>query len=255
MKITCTTLFVATALCLSAGLAQAQDDSPQITPVEFFPCTFNDGKGMADLQKVITKWNAFMDDNDAAGYQAWLLMPNFVSGDNAAWHVGWLGAWPSGKAMGESLNVWHGKGGDMQKAFDEVVSCAAHINYAVMQMKDVDREPSDQPVLTFSNCTADRKANMDAAFGAVREWIDYESAQGIDSPHWVFFPGYGEPQESDYDFKWVTGYKDYAAFGREWDAYANEGGWQKAQDVFRGTLDCDNPRVYTVKRVRGNEGG
>lgn len=255
MNTTCKTLLVAAALSLSAGLAQAQSGSPEIAPAEFYPCTFNDGKGMADLQKVIAKWNDFMDANDDTGYQAWLLLPNFVSGDNGSWHVGWLGSWPDGNAMGKSLQIWNTKGTDLQQAFNNVVTCPAHINYAVMQMKGLDGTPSEQPVLTFSNCETEREVSMEAAFGAVREWIEFESSKGIESPHWVFFPGYGEPVDSDYDFKWVTGYRDYAAFGREWHIYGNEGGWQKARDVFRGTLECDSPRVYTVKPVRVNSGG
>ncbi len=140
---------------------------------------------MGDLEKVIARWNAFTDDNDAdTGYQAWLLMPDFVSGDHAGWDIGWLGGRPSGADMGKSLDIWHTKGGELQRAFADVVTCAAHMNYAVMPMREAGGEP----------------------------------------PHWVFVPAYGAPVDADYDFKWVTGYRDYAAFGEDWDAYANEGG-------------------------------
>lgn len=254
MKTLCTTLLVAGALWLVADTVDAQDDAPRITPAEFFPCTFNEGKDMSDLEKVIARWNKFMDENDDSGYQSWLLVPDFVSGDNAAWHVGWLGGWPSGKAMGESLTVWHGKGRALQQAFDEVVSCAAHINYAVLPMKEATGEASEMPLLTFADCKVERSANMEVGLGAVDDWIEYETAAGGDSPHWVFFPAYGEAVDADYDFKWVIGYRDYAAFGRDWDAYANEGGWQKAQQIFRGALECDSSRVYRVKPVRVNTG-
>ncbi|HZX23936.1 MAG TPA: hypothetical protein VFF18_10385 [Woeseiaceae bacterium] len=248
-----TLLLAAGALSLLAGPAQADDHSPGVTPAEFFPCTFNDGKDMGDLKKVIDRWNDFMDENDDSGYQAWLLTPDFVSGDQAGWHVGWLGGWPSGKAMGASLDVWHSKGGDLQRAFDDVVSCAAHINYAVLPMKEAEGEPPTRPLLSFTDCEVERGAGMEAGLGAVQEWIEWETSAGGDSPHWVFFPGYGSPVDADLDFKWVTGYRDYAAFGRDWDAYGNEGGWQKAQQIFRGTLDCDSPRVYQVQQIRSAE--
>lgn len=253
MKYACTTL-VAAVLFLSAGLAQAQDDAPQITPAEFYPCTFNDGKDMSDLEKVIAKWNDFMDENDASGYQAWLLIPDFVSGDNAAWDIGWLGGWPSGQAMGQGQEVWHSKGTGLQQAFNDVVTCPAHINYAVMSMKEATGEPSSQPVLTFTDCEVPRDANMEVGLGAVREWIEYETQAGSDSPHWVFFPAYGSPTDSDLDFKWVTGYRNYAAFGEDWHKYANEGGWQKARQIMPGSLDCDAARVYVVKPIRVSSG-
>jgi hypothetical protein len=255
MKTRFTTLLVAGWLLLLAGPASAQDDSPQIRPAEFFPCTFNEGKDMGDLEKVIARWNAFTDDNDAdTGYQAWLLMPDFVSGDHAGWDVGWLGGWPSGAAMGESLDIWHTKGGELQRAFADVVTCAAHMNYAVMPMREAGGEPPKAPLLTFADCEVERSANMEVGLGAIREWIEYETSAGGDSPHWVFFPAYGEPVDADYDFKWVTGYRDYAAFGKDWDAYANEGGWQKAQQIFPGALECDSPRVYRAKPIRLPDG-
>lgn len=254
MKQPITTLLVAVALLLAAGPGQAQDTSPQLTPVEFFPCTFNEGKDMDDLQKVTGRWNDFMDANDDSGYQSWLLVPDFVSGDFAGWDVGWLGAWPSGEAMGESLNIWHTKGTGLQQAFNEVVTCGAHINYAALPMKQVEGEPPSAPLLTFADCEVERSANMEVGLGAIREWIEYETAAGGDSPHWVFFPAFGEAVDADYDFKWVTGYRDYPAFGRSWDAYANEGGWQKAQQIFPGALQCDTDRVYRVKPVRVSDG-
>lgn len=239
-----------TGLAATAAQAQEEAEAPQLSPVEVFPCSFNEGKDINDLNRVIDRWNAFMDQNDDSGYQAWLLFPDFFSSDYVGWDVGWLGAWPDGNAMGSSLEVWHTKGTDLQRAFFEVISCEAHTNYANMTVKEPTDAQAEMPVVSFSNCSVAEGSNMDAALEAVATWSAYLSEAGSDAAHWVFFPGFGESNEGSYDFKWVTGNPSYTSFGGRWQQYANGGGWQKAQELFGGVLDCDSPRLYTVRPVR-----
>ncbi len=49
---------------LWAQAALAQNGAPKANPVEFFACNFQDGKGMADLDKVIDKFKAYADQNE-----------------------------------------------------------------------------------------------------------------------------------------------------------------------------------------------
>ena len=103
-----------TLLAVSVAWTQsavAQDAPPKAVPVEFFACNFQDGKGMADLGKVIEKFKAYADQNDV-GYTAWTLTPQFTNDrEEDAFDVGWLGAWPDGNAFGKSQDNWMTKDG------------------------------------------------------------------------------------------------------------------------------------------------
>ena len=52
-----------TALVMAAGtgIAWAEEDSGKVVPVEMYACTYNDGMGPADLDKVIGKWTSWAD--------------------------------------------------------------------------------------------------------------------------------------------------------------------------------------------------
>ena len=99
-------LAIVAVLCsLSAGWAKtvlAQQAEDKGVPVEFFGCTYQDGKGLADLTKVADKFSKWSDKNDS-GYSAWILTPQFAT--NLGLDVGWLGAWPSGEAMGKGMDL------------------------------------------------------------------------------------------------------------------------------------------------------
>ena len=45
------------------------------SPLELFACTYNEGKGPADLDKAAAAWNAWADKHDLNGYSAWTLVP------------------------------------------------------------------------------------------------------------------------------------------------------------------------------------
>ena len=66
----------ATAAVLSMGApsALAQDGQVKAAPVDFRACTFRDGKGMKDLDKVSEKFRAYANKNDF-NYAAWVLGP------------------------------------------------------------------------------------------------------------------------------------------------------------------------------------
>ena len=48
--------------------AVAQDDDDSASAVEIYTCSYADGKGPADLDKVIAKWNKWADDQGIADY-------------------------------------------------------------------------------------------------------------------------------------------------------------------------------------------
>ena len=50
-------------LVFSGGIntAMAQDDDDSAAAVEIYTCSYADGKGAADLDKVVAKWNKWAD--------------------------------------------------------------------------------------------------------------------------------------------------------------------------------------------------
>lgn len=243
-------LFALVCLAVLAGSAavaesheEAAPAAPTLRPIELFACHFNEGRTMADLGEVTAAWNAWMDENGRDEYWASMLIPVYHSAE-IDFDIGWVGGWPDGKTMAASTEFWINKGGEHQAAFDRVVDCPIHLNFAVytVQPNPIPFQPG--PV-EFSNCTLEEGAEMTAAIGAVHQWVEHE---GEDRGHYLLFPAFGEASDSEYNFKWVAA-SSYAALGAGWDDYAG-GGWRKAQELFDGLLDCDSPRVYHGVNVR-----
>ena len=61
-------------LVFSGGIsaAIAQDDDDSASPLEIYTCSYADGKGAADLDKVVANWNKWADDQGVTDYSAWL---------------------------------------------------------------------------------------------------------------------------------------------------------------------------------------
>ena len=240
----------ALTMLLGPAIAQADDhESPGVTPVETYVCKFQEGKSMQDLDGVIKDWNRFMDRNAGkSGYQAILLLPSFYGERN--FDVGWVGFAQDAKSLGQALDTWRDKGGEMAAAFAEVIDCPARTNYASLSVAEGSGKMPPNPVLTFSDCTVKDGVDMEAAIDAVHEWAKWRKEGGQDGPSWIWFPGYGENLDAEYDFKFLEGFENYEDWGADWDLYGNGGGWQKARELFSEKLECNSGRVYDVKAVR-----
>ena len=96
------------------------------TPAEFYGCTWQDGKGMADLVKVAGKFSQWADKQDSK-YSAWILTPQFHT--DVGFEVGWLGGWPSAADMGASLDGWESGGRELAADFTAVMDCSGSFVY------------------------------------------------------------------------------------------------------------------------------
>ena len=159
----------ATFMCV--GTVWAQDDAaagPVWVPVETFACNFNDGKSMADLMAVVQEWNAWMDEQGVDDYFASVVTPQFFG--EYKMDVGWLGAWKDGNAMGAGLNMWTSEGDEMNAKFFEVLSCAAHTNFASTLLKPPTYDDSDNTgVLEISNCSVNSSKTYDEVMAALND--------------------------------------------------------------------------------------
>jgi len=240
------------SLFLSAGFAIAdshEPDKPTFTPVEAYACNYRDGKGPADLEKVNAAWNNWMDDEEQGDYFAALLMPHYYG--ERQFDVAWLGVWRDGNAMGTGTDLWIDEGGEFGAAYNEVVDCFSHTNYAsqrVQQAPDTGEESDGAFVVSFSNCSVKEGRTFDEYLAAQTDWNAYAEEHGIHESAWVWWPIYGE-SDDDYHFKIAVGMPDHTTAGANWQLYS-EGHYQKWSELFDHLIDCDSARLYDGRVVR-----
>lgn len=245
-------IMVASIACFFAGIGTATGTSHEqsglsFRPLEIYGCNFNDGKGMADLARATERWNNWMDKENQTNYWAYTLAPVYHSAE-LSYDMLWVGGWQDGANMATSMNHWITRGGDMQDEFAKAVTCNAHINFAVFDLKREDSPSSGGPV-EFANCTVKENRSIGDVIHAGEEWVKYQSDHGVVAGHYLLFPAWGETSDAEYDFKWVTSYS-YDALGKSYDNYGTGGGWRKADELFDSLMDCDSGRIYHSSQVR-----
>jgi hypothetical protein len=235
------------ALGFGSASAQEQEAAPA-TPIELYACNYNDGYGPAHLDVAAANWNAWADEQGFSGYSAWTLVPYYF-GPNYNYDFLWLGGSASAKSLGAVQDTWLAEGGEVQQEFARISSCSIHANFAALQFKaPAEREDSTHVVIAFSDCAMSEGTNFNAIGPALAEWGSYLDEQGSSSGMWVLFPAYGGGGE-EFDFKFVQSYANYEDQGADWDQYSASG-WQKADELFAGKLDCDSSRVYSATNRR-----
>lgn len=247
-----TTAIAAASLVCLMGAAIAQEDdapaAPSFNPAETYSCSYNDGMGPAELDALVEDWSAWMDERGANNYFASTLVPFYHGADT--FDFAWLGAWMSGEEMGKSTDDWLMNGGEFAGRFAELASCDTHSGWAVTQIKaPPEGESPDNFLLQFSDCKVVEGQTMSDAWGGIASFAEYQNEQGYRNGIWLMFAAYGGG-DAEFDFKIVSSSKDFSELGREWDLYANGGGYQAHVEAIGGFLECDESRVYlaTVRR-------
>ena len=227
---------------------------PPANPVEIFACKFNEGMGMADLDGPIKKFNAFADKQGWNQYTAWVLS-KYYAGPSQDFDMLWVGFTPTSQIMGRMQDTFVAEGAKVQAAFDAVTPCHTHANVASLTIKSPpERSQTENLVVSMSDCNVTDGMTMDDVMPGLMEWGKYREGHGSKAGMWIWFPAYGQGGE-DFDFKFVTAHENLEDQGADWDQYSAEG-WQKADELFEGKLDCDSSRVYlasSARRAESNE--
>ncbi len=229
------------------AVAQDEGEAPQLVPGEIYACNYLKGKDRSDLDKVIARWNKWMDQNDSAPYRAYVLTPNFVASD-IDFDIAWLGVWPTHADMGKSLQTWSDKGDDMNAEFFRVFSCDQHESFAVLPLQ-APSDPQENSLIRFSDCKLAEGASHEQVLAAHREFGKYMHSKGSDTRAWLFYPGMGSGQ-IDFDYKLVLSNSGYASLANSMNIIANGGGWMERGKVFGGKATCDSFRLYDADLVR-----
>ena len=74
------------------------------SPLELFACTYNEGKGPADLDQAAAAWNAWADKHDLNGYSAWTLVP-YYSGPEQEFDALWIGGSSKAATLGAARAI------------------------------------------------------------------------------------------------------------------------------------------------------
>jgi hypothetical protein len=240
-------------LCFGSVFADSHDgdegEANVASPMEMFACSYNDGKGPADLDAATKKWNAWADKQGISDYSAWTLVPYYSSSEQD-FDVLWFGAADKAQVLGKVQDSWIATGAKEAEGFAEVITCDTHAAYSVLMMKQPPERDGDSGdlVVTFSDCNTAEGVSFDDLYNPMIEWGKYGAENESKAGHWVFFPAYGGGKET-FDFKWVEAYENLEDLGADWDQF-NESGWQKANELFQGKLSCDSSRAYLATSRR-----
>ena len=230
--------------------ALAQQPMDKAAPVEFFACNFQDGKGMADLEKVGKKFSAWADKNNSK-YSAWILTPQFHT--DLGFEVGWLGGWPDGNAFGKSQDTWLSGGRALAEEFGAVIDCSGQHQMASSAVINAPKAPPGNGVVMFAECTLQEGQTPDAALPAHRKLGAEMKTMGSKGSSWLFYPGMGA---GDIDFHYwsVLAFSNYTDLGAATEMYINGGGWKKSMAILGPVTRCGSPSVFDARLVRSGAG-
>lgn len=225
---------------------QAQNE--KAVPLELFACTYQEGMGMKDLDKVSARFSKWADKHEH-GYSAWTITPQFRSSEEP-FDVGWIGVWPDGASMGGGIQAFQDSAGDIGMAFAEVIDCGGfHALFSSRVVNAPTGKPNKTPLVQFASCTIAEGKTGDDVYKAHKSFSDYMVKNDSQAASWILWPVLGAG-DIEFDYYVVSAYASYAQLGRAFETYANDGGFQLAMKTFGGVVDCDQPRLYDGKLVR-----
>lgn len=243
-----TALLAAFALAGTANAQVSADGMGKVLPVELFACSYREGRDSSDLNDVIERWNAYADDNDVDDYAAWVLTKQFYT-PTQEFDLIWMGAYSDFNAMGTGMDMYGESGGEIGAAFAEVIDCPAHVMLSSAMYKAPTDGTPESGVITMMDCELNEGSRYSDIKGAELKWAEHITANGDTSGYWHWFPTFGGG-DSEFDYKVVSAFTNYAELGSAMEYFANGGGRAVSMGTFDDIDECDDPRVYDARSVR-----
>ena len=220
--------------------------------MEFFACSFNDGKDMSDLMKVTDEWREFASENFSETYQAGVMTPYLAALDDFPMDFIWVGFSEDQATLGTVADEWLAKGQKLQAKFDAVSTCNTHSFWTTLERRPF--EGMGKPAfLEVRSCTAKDDVVWNQLYRAQTETVEWLDKNEIAGGNYVWVPRVGDARENEatyYDV-WVTG-----SLGERGAAVEKMGelNWSEYRSIWGdGALaECDNPRVWAIQPVGGS---
>lgn len=243
----CAVTALALLLPVTATAQVSKDGMGKVLPVELYICNYRSGKGAADLDRAVSRWNAYMDERDTDTYLGMTLTPVFF-GTEQDFDLIWMGVFADGNAMGSGLQEYMANGGAVQAAFNAVVDCNAHVLMSSAMYKAPAQTLPDNnaAILTMMDCKLNEGHRYADIKAAEMKWAAYLAESGSPAGFWHWFPTFGGGA-ADFDYKVTYGYRDMSELGAQYERDANGGGREASQEIFGDIDECDEARVYAAQ--------
>ena len=232
---------------LGGGVATAQNGPPLMIPVDILACTYNEGKGPADLNAVITDWKEWVGDTDYDDdFSAWSLTKHYA-GPEQEFDFLWLLAWRNGNAMGGAWQEYLENGGEIAAKFAEATNCAGAANFVSINHRQTpnNNTPGDG-VLVFSDCKR-KKGMSNADVGrAMGRWAAVLDDRDLDVGIFHWYPVFGGGGEPPFHFKQIYAFENHRALGNFYETMTNGNLYPEQQAITGLVMDCDIARVYNA---------
>ncbi len=237
-------------LAMGTALAQVTEDGMgKVIPVELWACSYNDRQDRDDLDSVNERWNRWMDERNNNNFAAWVLTPYFY-GQEQQFDLLWMGAYTDGNAMGAGTSQWLAEGGDINDAYNEVLTCAGHVGFgSAMYKSPPDNATPATGIITMMDCSLNEGHRYQDIQKAEVAWAEHMSSSGSTAGTFHWFPNYGGG-DADFDYKVVNAYNSFTDLGADWERFANGGGREASTEIFGDIDDCDDARVYLATSIR-----
>ena len=249
-------IFALSLIFLSISNLVYADDHQPVGPaaVEMLACSFNDGKTVSDLNKVVKDWDKWAD-RKGLNYSAWSMAPFAVSQGMLTFDYIWFGFSPNFETYGNTMENWIQEGEQtIGLKFNEVAKCSPRSLFAVVPARQVDwdQDTTKNNPFQLANCKFRDGKSMADLMKAAGEFNKYIETTGADPLIAIFVPDAGNELDADWDIKVGAGWSNYEEMGK-----ARQAGYQPGntalQDTWGSVLDCDSPRVYTTNLLRDGD--
>jgi hypothetical protein len=245
MRKLATTLAI-TALTIASFATHAAETA---NVVEVFTCSYNDGKGPADLDAAIEFWNAQIDkiDNDALnGYNAGVLTPLRATLEGDFIWIGGAGNLNvAAAALSASTNSKEGQAATAR--FAEVADCDSNQFFSTpVYVGTPPGEDDGQAIVELYGCTLNDGKTLADAEAAEKSLSDMASAakSGINVFRWTPFLA-----NTPYDLVYLGVHDNLEDFGSFNTMSLTSEDGQANGALFAAAIDCESG-LFSGRSVR-----
>lgn len=220
--------------------------------MEFFACSFNEGKDMSDMMKVTEEWQRFADKNFSETYQAGIMSPYLASTGDFPMDFIWVGFSKDQEKLGRVADEWLAKGQKLQAKFDSVAKCDTHSFWTTLERRAFDGM-GKPAFLQVRSCTAKDDVVWGQIYRAQTEMMEWFDTNEIGGGNFVWIPRVGDARDSDVTYYDVWATKSLAERGAAVEKMGQLD-WGEARGIWgNGSLvECDNPRVWAIQPAGGS---